>query len=196
MGNFRRGATTPAWGSHFGTSRYGATIPCHKDFSSSPPDPILPAVKPRTKCIEMGFRRSTGYGWLRAGGSGPSEEQERAPPLEVQVEREGADAGKGGSSIDEGSLAVASSGGPGHEPAPPLRGGDGQKQPGECVAVEDSKNGTLSAVRAGIPTVGYVGSYESEQQEEMRGMLKAVGADPVMADWAEFPTCLEAIEER
>ncbi|KAJ7646645.1 HAD-like domain-containing protein [Roridomyces roridus] len=70
------------------------------------------------------------------------------------------------------------------------------KQPGECVAVEDSKNGTLSAVRAGIPTVGYVGSYEPEQQEEMRGVLKAAGADPIMADWAEFPTCLEAIEKR
>ncbi|KAJ7814081.1 HAD-like domain-containing protein [Mycena leptocephala] len=69
------------------------------------------------------------------------------------------------------------------------------KQPGECVAIEDSKNGTLSAVRAGIHTVGYVGSYEPEQQDEMRGVLKEAGADPVMADWAEFAACLDKIEK-
>ncbi|KAJ7849277.1 HAD-like domain-containing protein [Mycena leptocephala] len=70
------------------------------------------------------------------------------------------------------------------------------KEPGECVAIEDSKNGTLSAVRAGIHTVGYVGSYEPEQQDEMRGVLKEAGADPVMADWAEFAACLDKIEKR
>ncbi|KAJ7141165.1 HAD superfamily hydrolase [Mycena epipterygia] len=70
------------------------------------------------------------------------------------------------------------------------------KQPGECVAIEDSKNGTLSAVRAGIPTVGYVGSYEPEQQEAMRTVLKEAGADPIMVDWSEFSACLERIEQR
>ncbi|KAJ6538820.1 HAD-like domain-containing protein [Mycena vulgaris] len=70
------------------------------------------------------------------------------------------------------------------------------KQPGECVAIEDSKNGTLSAVRAGIPTVGYVGSYEPEKQDEMRKVLKDAGADPIMLDWSEFSNCLEQIEKR
>ncbi|KAJ7167502.1 HAD-like domain-containing protein, partial [Mycena filopes] len=37
------------------------------------------------------------------------------------------------------------------------------KQPAECVAVEDSKNGTLSAVRAG---------YEPDKQDEMKAVLK------------------------
>ncbi|KAF7357882.1 Haloacid dehalogenase-like hydrolase [Mycena venus] len=50
------------------------------------------------------------------------------------------------------------------------------KQPGECVAIEDSKNGTLSA-------------------DEMRIVLKEAGADPIMVDWAEFSACLEHIEK-
>ncbi|KAJ7467082.1 haloacid dehalogenase-like hydrolase [Mycena latifolia] len=70
------------------------------------------------------------------------------------------------------------------------------KQPGECVAIEDSKNGTLSAVRAGIPTVGYVGSYEPEKQDEMKAVLKDAGADPIMVDWKDFSVCLQQIEER
>ncbi|KAJ6594523.1 putative HAD superfamily hydrolase [Mycena capillaripes] len=69
------------------------------------------------------------------------------------------------------------------------------KQPGECVAIEDSKNGTLSAVRAGIHTIGYVGSYEPKEQADMRTVLKEAGADPIMVDWAEFSTCLEHIEK-
>ncbi|KAJ7879521.1 HAD-like domain-containing protein [Mycena olivaceomarginata] len=69
------------------------------------------------------------------------------------------------------------------------------KQPGECVAIEDSKNGTLSAVRAGIRTVGYVGSYEPEKQDEMKSVLKEAGADPIMVDWAEFAACLDKIEK-
>ncbi|KAK7006017.1 Haloacid dehalogenase-like hydrolase [Favolaschia claudopus] len=70
------------------------------------------------------------------------------------------------------------------------------KQPGECVAVEDSKSGTLSAVRAGIHTIGYVGSYEPEKQEEMRAILKEAGAEPIMSHWSEFSACLEKIEKR
>ncbi|KAJ7680963.1 HAD-like domain-containing protein [Mycena polygramma] len=70
------------------------------------------------------------------------------------------------------------------------------KQPGECVAIEDSKNGILSAVRAGIHTIGYVGSYEPEKQDEMRTVLKEAGADPIMVEWSEFVSCLEQIEKR
>ena len=69
------------------------------------------------------------------------------------------------------------------------------KEPGECVAVEDSKSGTLSAVRAGIPVIGYVGSYSgSEKQKEMTETLKGLGVGIVMQDWKEFPECLKAIE--
>ena len=70
------------------------------------------------------------------------------------------------------------------------------KKPGECVAVEDSKSGTLSAVRAGIPVIGYVGSYSgSEKQKEMTETLKGLGVGIVMQNWDEFPQCLEAIEK-
>ncbi|KAI9822507.1 MAG: hypothetical protein M1827_000226 [Pycnora praestabilis] len=70
------------------------------------------------------------------------------------------------------------------------------KEPGECVAIEDSKSGTLSAVRAGIPVVAYVGSYEGEEkQKEMAEVLKKQGAKEVMMHWSEFDGCLEKIEK-
>lgn len=70
------------------------------------------------------------------------------------------------------------------------------KQPQECVAVEDSKSGTLSAVRAGIPVIGYTGSYEgAEKQKEMANLLKETGAQVVMNDWNDFPQYLAEIEQ-
>ncbi|KAJ3814163.1 haloacid dehalogenase-like hydrolase family protein [Lentinula lateritia] len=64
--------------------------------------------------------------------------------------------------------------------------------PATCVAVEDSKSGATSAVRAGIPMIAYVGSYESpEKRNEMAKSLKDIGAAAVMYDWAEFENCLE-----
>ena len=69
------------------------------------------------------------------------------------------------------------------------------KEPGECCAVEDSKSGITSAIRAGIPTIGYVGSYpEGEKQKEVREMMKGLGVKVIMGDWTEFPKCLEEIE--
>ncbi|KAI4212126.1 MAG: hypothetical protein LQ351_005156 [Letrouitia transgressa] len=69
------------------------------------------------------------------------------------------------------------------------------KDPGECVAVEDSKSGTLSAVRAGIPTIGYVGSYGGViKQKEMAEVLKEAGVKVIMEDWTEFYDCLAKIE--
>lgn len=69
------------------------------------------------------------------------------------------------------------------------------KQPGECLAVEDSKSGTLSAVRAGIPVIGYVGSYNgSAKQKEMATLLKETGAQVLMDDWSQFFDCLAEIE--
>jgi beta-phosphoglucomutase-like phosphatase (HAD superfamily) len=67
-------------------------------------------------------------------------------------------------------------------------------QPSECVAVEDSRSGTMSAVRAKIPVVGYVGSYEPEKVEQMSQVLKDAGAVVLMTDWSQFGNCLDEIE--
>ncbi|KAG6999349.1 hypothetical protein G7Y79_00035g070210 [Physcia stellaris] len=69
------------------------------------------------------------------------------------------------------------------------------KDPSECVAVEDSKSGALSGIRAGIPVMGYVGSYEGEmKQKEMDALMKDLGVKVVMKDWADFEKCLAEIE--
>lgn len=69
------------------------------------------------------------------------------------------------------------------------------KEPGECVAVEDSKSGALSGIRAGIPVMGYVGSYEGEmKQREMNALLKELGVKVIMEDWADFEKHLAEIE--
>ena len=69
------------------------------------------------------------------------------------------------------------------------------KKPGECVAVEDSKSGVTSAVRAGIPVIGYLGSYPAgEKQGEVREMMKGLGVEVIMEDWKEFGGCLERVE--
>jgi len=64
----------------------------------------------------------------------------------------------------------------------------------ECVAIEDSRSGTLSGVRAGIRVVGYVGSYEEHEKDKMRATLKESGAKPIMEHWSEFEGVLKAIE--
>jgi len=68
-------------------------------------------------------------------------------------------------------------------------------KPSECVAVEDSKSGTLSAVRAGIITIAYVGSYhDQEKAKEVADMLVSNGAKVVMNHWSEFEKCMAEIE--
>ncbi|KAL2266391.1 hypothetical protein VTJ83DRAFT_5743 [Remersonia thermophila] len=68
------------------------------------------------------------------------------------------------------------------------------KTAGECVAVEDSRSGALSATRAGIKVVGYVGSYPPEKRELMAQALREGGAAVVMEDWERFEEYLEQIE--
>lgn len=63
----------------------------------------------------------------------------------------------------------------------------------ECVAVEDSKSGTLSAVRAGLRVVGYVGCYEGDERRQMEKVLRENGAEVVMGEWDEFRGALETI---
>ncbi|KAL4981121.1 HAD-like domain-containing protein [Aspergillus desertorum] len=65
----------------------------------------------------------------------------------------------------------------------------------ETVTVEDSISGALSAIRAKIAVIGYVGSYTTqEKQEEMTKRLTDLGARVIMKDWSEFPECLKKIE--
>ncbi|KAK1672576.1 haloacid dehalogenase-like hydrolase [Colletotrichum godetiae] len=68
------------------------------------------------------------------------------------------------------------------------------KKPEECVAIEDSKSGTLSGTRAGIKVIGYVGPYAADKQAEMEKVLRDAGAVVVMKDWSEFPGMLAKIE--
>ncbi|TGO31391.1 hypothetical protein BHYA_1113g00010 [Botrytis hyacinthi] len=68
-------------------------------------------------------------------------------------------------------------------------------KPTECVAIEDSRSGATAAVRAGIYTVGYVGSYEEGERKEMEEVLRKAGCKVLMSDWREFKGILEKIQE-
>ncbi|KAK6607237.1 haloacid dehalogenase-like hydrolase [Botrytis cinerea] len=68
-------------------------------------------------------------------------------------------------------------------------------EPQECVAIEDSKSGATAAVRAGILTVGYVGSYEVGEQKEMEEVLRKAGCKVLMREWKEFKGILEKIQQ-
>lgn len=70
------------------------------------------------------------------------------------------------------------------------------KEAKECIAIEDSKSGSLSAIRAGIPVIGYVGSYHGdEKQREMAELFTSLGAIVIMKDWSEFDECVAQVEE-
>ncbi|KAK0614098.1 HAD-like domain-containing protein, partial [Immersiella caudata] len=68
-------------------------------------------------------------------------------------------------------------------------------KPEECVAVEDSKSGTLSGTRAGIKVIGYVGPYPEDEKAVMEKTLKDAGAKVIMNDWKEFWTVLDQLQE-
>lgn len=67
--------------------------------------------------------------------------------------------------------------------------------PSECVAVEDSRSGTMSAVRAGIRTIGYIGPYPPEEMPQMSEALKDAGAQVIMGHWSEFAERLNEIDK-
>lgn len=70
------------------------------------------------------------------------------------------------------------------------------KEASETIAVEDSKSGALSAIRAGLFVIAYVGAYHTlELQKEMGKKLTELGAHIVMTNWSEFQNCLEYIEK-
>ncbi|KIY68731.1 HAD-like protein [Cylindrobasidium torrendii FP15055 ss-10] len=69
--------------------------------------------------------------------------------------------------------------------------------PSECVAFEDSRSGATAAKNAGIPLIGYVGAYETkEEQDKMKKVLtEDCGAIVVMNHWNEFPQALEQVSK-
>lgn len=68
------------------------------------------------------------------------------------------------------------------------------KTASECVAVEDSKSGTLSGTRAGIKVIGYVGPYKEAEREKMAKVLTEAGAVIIMQDWSEFEESLAKVQ--
>lgn len=67
------------------------------------------------------------------------------------------------------------------------------KKADECLAVEDSKSGTLSAVRAGLSVIGYVGCYNEAEMPKMEQLLKETGAQVVIRHWKEFEGALQDV---
>ena len=68
-------------------------------------------------------------------------------------------------------------------------------QPSQSVAVEDSRSGTLSATRAKIPVIGYVGPYPEDRKASIERELRDAGAVVIMQHWDEFPAKLAEIEK-
>ncbi|RKF82931.1 Phosphorylated carbohydrates phosphatase [Golovinomyces cichoracearum] len=66
--------------------------------------------------------------------------------------------------------------------------------PSECLAIEDSKSGALSAHRAGISTIGYTGSYVPDEVKKIIPVLKDSGVAVIMNGWDEFENLLEQVE--
>lgn len=62
-----------------------------------------------------------------------------------------------------------------------------------CVAIEDSKTGTLAAVGAGITTIGYTGAYPEHEREELTALLLASGCVSVINDWSELEAAIAAL---
>jgi beta-phosphoglucomutase-like phosphatase (HAD superfamily) len=61
------------------------------------------------------------------------------------------------------------------------------------LAIEDSVSGGKAATAAGVPWIGYVGSYPACERVEKAEALMRAGALCVMAEWSEFPAILEEL---
>lgn len=67
-------------------------------------------------------------------------------------------------------------------------------KPEECVAVEDSKSGATAAMRANIPTIGYVGPYDEEERAKMVPILRDdCKCKAIMYHWSEFPEIMKKL---
>lgn len=69
------------------------------------------------------------------------------------------------------------------------------KTPSECLAIEDSRSGTKSAVDAGIPVLGYVGAtHGKENQDKLAKVLTEAGAKHIIYHFDEFFDALKKYE--
>jgi beta-phosphoglucomutase-like phosphatase (HAD superfamily) len=62
--------------------------------------------------------------------------------------------------------------------------------PAEALAVEDSVNGALSAVAAGVPTVGILQFVPAADRSERAAALREAGVAAVVGSWAELEQLL------
>jgi len=74
-------------------------------------------------------------------------------------------------------------------------------KPEEVLTVEDSNSGATAAMRANIPTIGYVGIYGIEEGKEKEDQMAEklttnCKAAVIMHDWKEFPECIKKIEAK
>jgi HAD superfamily hydrolase (TIGR01509 family) len=70
-------------------------------------------------------------------------------------------------------------------------------KPEECVAIEDSRSGATAAMRANIPTIGYVGPYEGTERERMvKVLIDECKVKAIMYHWSEFKECLERVNQK
>lgn len=74
-------------------------------------------------------------------------------------------------------------------------------KPEEVLTVEDSNSGATAAMRANIPTIGYVGIYGLEEGKEKEAQMAEkltnnCKAQVIMYDWKEFPECVKKIEAK
>ena len=67
--------------------------------------------------------------------------------------------------------------------------------PEETVAVEDSRSGATSALRAGIRCIAYVGAYHSKMaQREVGSTLLELGCVRVITHWDQLEGVLKELE--
>lgn len=74
-------------------------------------------------------------------------------------------------------------------------------KPEEVLTVEDSNSGATAAMRANIPTIGYVGIYGIEEGKEKEAAMAEklttnCKAQTIMYDWKEFPEHVKKIEAK
>lgn len=68
--------------------------------------------------------------------------------------------------------------------------------PWECVAVEDSRSGARSAIKADIACIAYVGAYITQAQRDQVAMtLRFEGCNEVMHSYSEFQGKFQAVTE-
>ncbi len=64
----------------------------------------------------------------------------------------------------------------------------------ECVAIEDSQNGVLAAISAGIHVIGYAGCVHRENQADHAAKLLQSGAHSTIHAWTQLEAALNALK--